>query len=103
MGNSKNGMYRPIIISINLNRVLAHYRGYTSHIIYCVYLAVNKFREFYVFKKIAKINLHKNWIFIEMGVAHECLSMKDGHLNEVSEYLRNYLSINVHQVQIRKI
>ena len=38
-----------------------------------------------------------------MGVAHECLSMKDGHLNEVSEYLQNYLSMNVHQGQICKI
>ena len=51
-----------------------------------VYLAVNKFRKFCVFNKFAKFNLHKNCIFIKMGVAHECLSMKDGRLNEVIEY-----------------
>ena len=96
MGGSKNGMYRPIISSII---ILVEYNGhitggYTLLTLYTVYLAVNKFRESCVFNKFTKFNLHKNCIFIEMGVAHECLSMKDGRLNEVIEYSRNYSSMN---------
>ena len=68
MGDSKNGMYRPIIISINLSRVLGTLQEVTLLTLYTIYLVVNKFCKFCVFnsRNLISTKLH----FIEMGVAH---------------------------------
>ena len=69
MGDSKNGMYQPIISSII---ILVEYNGhitggYTHLTLYTVYLAVNKFRKFCVFKSrnliSTKIAFSLKWVW----------------------------------------